>query len=268
MKNPKTLIIFLVNFLLVTLFPLFLLAQKKFELGVKFDALTLPVNFGTFIEDGPGYYDIQAKGNITQAAYIDFTYWPLKNWGISLGAGVHSFRREIEYSIPDPSHFTEDTVFYRHDEFKAVGQGPAAALHYRNNRIRVNAGLMINDLSKIEYPYRSSVSSVTIFNPPDVLATVQIEEESAGYGYFIGGNLFQMDFSYEILHNLFCTIGFETALSSGKYYLYTTKISGFTYNTSPEVQLLNDFKMSNAYSAFTVGVRYGVGFGKYGQETQ
>jgi len=242
-------------------------AQSKFEFGIRFDPLTIPVNFGTFTEDGPGYYDIKAKGKITQAVYLDFTYWPLQHWGISLGAGVHSFHSEIEYFIPDPSNLVpHDTAFYRHDHIKAVGLGPHIALQYRNQRFRTRVAYSIFDYSKQEFPVRSGYFGTTIFDDTGVLAEVEIEEESFWNGYFTEGNIWQLDVSYEIVSNLFVKMGFESSLTNKKYYPYTTKITGFTYETTPENQLLNDFKMSNAYSAFSLGVEYVIGFGKYGKD--
>lgn len=268
MIPAKIVIHSLLAFILISVFPGSIFGQDKFNVDLRLDVLTIPVNFGTFIEDGPGYYDISAKGNITQAGYINFDYWPLKHWGISLGAGVHSFKSEIEYSIPDPTNFTEDTVFYRHDILKAVGSGPMIALQYRNNRFRGKVGLMLLDYSKIESPYRSSSTIITVFDLSDVLAHVQINEQSSMYGVFVNNKMFQFNLSYKVLDNLFCTIGFESTLSSEKYYSYQTNITGFTFNTSHEVQLLNDFKVSTVYSALTIGVQYGLSFGKYGETSK
>jgi hypothetical protein len=239
-------------------------AQKKFEFGIRMDALTIPVNFGTFIEDGPGYYDIHAKGNITQAAYLDFTYWPLKHWGISLGAGVHRFYSEIEYLISDPSNSViGDTTFYRHDELKGRGGGPVLAFHYRNDKFRASMGMGAFQFSTKNFPMRSMSTYITVFEPPDVLAHLQIDEVSYWQIYGLEYDLYQFNVAYEVLNHLFLNIGFESTLSIEKFYLYTTKITGFTYNTSPEDQPLNDFKMSHAFSAFSVGVKYEIGFGKY-----
>ena len=241
-------------------------AQNKFEFGIRFDPLTLPVNFGTFVEDGPGYYDIKAKGHITQAAYLDFTYWPLHHWGISLGAGVHSFHSEIEYLIPDISHFTQDTDLYRHDQIKSVGMGPLIALQYRNDRFRARAGLMVLDFSKQEYPVRLGSTGIYIFDGSEVVAQVEIEENHFWNGFYQSNYLFQLDFSYEVLDNLSCRIGFETTFNKDKYYPYRTMINGFTIGDEPEIQVLNNFKMSNTYSAFSLGVEYVIGFGKYGKD--
>jgi hypothetical protein len=264
MIPPKIVLLSLLAFILVSIFSGSIFAQDKFNVDLHLDVLTIPINFGTFIEEGPGYYDISAKGNITQAGYIDFGYWPLKHWGISLGAGVHSFKSAIEFSIPDPTNFTEDTAYYRHDILKAVGSGPSIALQYRNNRFRGKVGLVLLDYSKIESPYRSSLTLITVFDVSDVLAHVQIKEQSSMYGVFVNNKLIQLNFSYEFIKNLFCSIGFETTLSNDKYYPYQTNITGFTFDTSHELQLLNDFKVSTAYSALNIGVQYVLGFGKYG----
>jgi hypothetical protein len=241
-------------------------AQSKFEFGIRLDALTIPVNFGTFTEYGPGYYDIHAKGNITQAAYLDLTYWPLKHWGVSLGVGVHSFHSEIEYLISDISHFTQDTELYRHDQIKSVGIGPLIALQYRNDRFRARAGLMVLDFSKQEYPVRLGSTGIYIFDGSGVVAQVEIEEYHFWNGFYQSNYLFKLDFSYEVLDNLSCRIGFETTFNKDKYYPYRTMINGFTIDDEPEIQVLNDFKMSNTYSAFSVGVEYVIGFGKYGKD--
>jgi hypothetical protein len=264
MNFNKTFSFILLLIFWIGVFPSIVSAQRKFEFGIRFDPLIMPVNFGTFIEDGPGYYDIKAKGKIAQAAYLDFTYWPLQHWGISVGAGVHNFESQIEFHIPDPySEENSDTVLYRNDQIKAVGLGPSIALQYRNKRFRAKLGLSIFDLSKQEYPVRSDIYATSVFDGTGVLAQVQIEEESFFYTYITEYHLLQLNASYEVLKNLLIKIGFESTFEKEYYYLYTTKITGFTASMPPQNQLLNDFKMSNAYSAFSVGVEYVIGFGKY-----
>jgi hypothetical protein len=241
-------------------------AQSKFEFGIRFDPLTIPVNLNTFIEDGPGYYDIQANGKVALAAYFDFTYWPFKHWGASLGVGIHNFHSQVEFLIPDPyTGESSDTVLYRNDQFKAVGYGPHLALQYRNQRLRARLGVTIFDFSKQEFPIRSEVNAITIFDDTGILAEVQIEEESFYYTYITNNRMLQLEASYEVLSNLFVKIGFESTFDKEYYFPYTTRITGFTVDMPPGDHLLNDFKMSNAYSAFSVGVEYVIGFGKYGK---
>jgi hypothetical protein len=36
-------------------------AQHKFEFGVSVEPLVIPANFGTYVETGPGFYDINGR---------------------------------------------------------------------------------------------------------------------------------------------------------------------------------------------------------------
>ena len=41
-------------------------AQNRFEFGASIDPFVIPINFSTYHESGPGYYDIHGEGKITQ----------------------------------------------------------------------------------------------------------------------------------------------------------------------------------------------------------
>ncbi|HXR80495.1 MAG TPA: hypothetical protein VN763_06230, partial [Saprospiraceae bacterium] len=184
--------------------------------------------------------------------------------GISLGAGVQNFQSEIEYIIPDPSHLGFiDPVFDRHDQMNGRAAGPVLSLQYRNKHIRASFGLVPFQYGNTQTPHRSSVSSISIATDAVVIAHIQIDEEIFWRIYGTEYDLYQFGAAYEVLNRLFLKIGFESTITKRKYYPYTTRITGFTVDTGPEDQLLNDFKMSNAYSAFSIGVEYVIGFGKY-----
>lgn len=75
-----------------------------FALGV--DPLVVPINYGTYVEFGPGFYDINGHGKVTQAVSASFTYWPIPAVGVAVGAGLRNFKSQIDYTIPHP--FNED----------------------------------------------------------------------------------------------------------------------------------------------------------------
>jgi|GEM_PF-3811013 len=141
--------------------------------------------------------------------------------------------------------------------------GPLIAFQYRNDRFRARAGVIVLDFSKQEYPVRLESTGIYIFDGSEAVAQVEIEENHFWNGFYQSNDLFQLDFSYEVLDNLSCRIGFESTFNKDKYYPYRSMINGFTIDDEPVIQPLNNFKMSNTYSAFSVGVEYVIGFGKY-----
>jgi len=241
-------------------------AQNKFEFGAKIDAVIIPININTYEERGPGYYDINAKGNITQAAYADFSYWPNTNLGFSLSMGIRNFSSQIHYTIMDPSNEeTGGVVFDNSYPFSAVGLGPVVSILFRKDRLRARLGYGVFDLSKEKYISRSGIAAVTVFDGQETIADIQLDEVSYWSAIPTGYELLQFDAQYNIIKNVFLKLGFETTVSGRNFYLYTLKISGFTENTTKEDQLLNDFKMRNTYASFSVGVTYIIGFGGYKQ---
>ncbi|MBK9105118.1 MAG: hypothetical protein IPL92_11270 [Saprospiraceae bacterium] len=77
-------------------------AQHKFEFAIGVDPLVVPINYGTYVEFGPGFYDINGHGKMTQAVSASFTYWPLPAIGLAVGAGLRNFKSQIDYTIPHP----------------------------------------------------------------------------------------------------------------------------------------------------------------------
>jgi hypothetical protein len=239
-------------------------AQNKFEFGVRLDGLVMPINIDTYHDSGPGYYDINGKGNITQAAYADFTYWPHPNVGFSLGMGMRNFSSEIDYTIPDPSNEANgDVVFDNSYPFRAEGLGPIMSILFRKDRFRTRLGYSVFDINIKKFTSSNVTSSVTVFDGPETIAHILLEEVSFWHAFPTIYDILQFDAQYNILKNVFIKFGFETTVSDQNFNLYTLKISGFTENTKKEDQLLNDFKMRNTYASYSVGVGYIIGFGKY-----
>lgn len=238
--------------------------QNKFEIGGRFDALIIPLNIDTYHESGLGYYDINAKGNITQAGYVDFTYWPFANWGASIGMGIRRFSSQINYAIPDPSNLDHDDIVFENSyPFTASALGPVVSFLVRKDHLRARLGYGLFDLSNQKYTSRSGSSAVIISNGTEILAEIQLDEESYWRQVPTGYGLLQFDAQYNIIDNVFLKLGFETTLSGRNFYPYTLKITGFTANTTKEDHVLNDFKIRNTYASFSTGVGYIIGFGKY-----
>src|SRR4030095_15196006 len=249
-------------FLIVHLYAYDGAAQKKFEAGLEFDLLDIPLN-NTY-ESGLGYYDINSTGKITNAAYLDFTYWPWANWGFSLGAGIRNLESEIQYSIPDPSNEDQGgPVFEEHYHYTAKGFGPVISVQFRKDRFRARLGYAISDLHDQMYDQNSSISAVTVWEDSEVIAEVQLEEEN--YFYYVPWSygFLQFDLQYNIIDNVFLKVGFETTDGGRQYYPYTLKITGFTENTTHDVHVLNDFKKRDTYTFISAGIGYIIGFGKY-----
>lgn len=240
------------------------IAQRKFELGIRLDALNVPVNINTYTESGLGYYDIRAKGKITQTASTDVTWWPMHHWGLSLGIGIRKFSSKIQYSIPCPYHEDNGEIAFEDVfPFSATGTGSILSVSYRMNRIRASLGYAGFTLSNQKYKYRSGASSTTIFDGTGVLAEVELQEESrAAYGTS-EINLLQLNLAYNIIDHLFLKFGVESTIGGFKSYPYTLKITGFTENTTREEHVLNDFKMRNTFAAFSAGVSYVFGYGRF-----
>ncbi|MBK9980872.1 MAG: hypothetical protein IPP15_00365 [Saprospiraceae bacterium] len=222
------------------------------------------MNINTYKESGPGYYTINAKGNITQAGYIDFAWWPAKNWGLSLGLGRHNFKSNIEYKIPDPIHEANGEPLYENSiPYSATGLGPVISAHYRTEKLRATIGIGDFSLSRQKYTSISHIFSSTTFESSEILAHVELTEESYWNDNIVDMGLLQFAFEYAIADHFFLKLGFENSIRRFPTYPYTLKIIGFTENTPKEDQLLNDFKMQNTFSSFSVGISYIFGFGRF-----
>jgi hypothetical protein len=258
MPRPSPILLF--HIVLGSVFSSSCFAQKKFELGLRFDGLN--IQFDNTYEGGLGTYDINTKRNITQSAYADLMYWPHQNFGISLGIGLHDFQSEIRYSIPSPS--SETILVETSDQITARGLGYIASVHFRKDRWRVRIGYALFELYNQEYPSRYRLISVTSFEPGlGVLASLDVIEKSYWQSIPIMSGLIQMEGQYRVIDQLFVRLGFETTHCCRKYYPYTVQITGFTQQTTMDDHLFNDFRIRNMYTAFSVGIAYYLGFGRY-----
>ena len=239
-------------------------AQNKFEFGIRFDDLIIPVNINTYRENGPGYYDIHGKGNITHAAYADFTYWFHPNYGFSFGMGMRRFSSEIQYNIPDPTNEEHGGyIFETYYPYSARGLGPVVSVHFRRERFRASIGLGIIDLYNQKNVSVNRGAGVSVFDGQEVVADINLIEESYWRRAPTIYDLIQFNAQYNIMNNVFFKLGFETTASGRNFYLYSLKITGFTENTTKVEQVLNDFKMQNTFASFSAGIGYIIGFGKY-----
>jgi hypothetical protein len=266
MRNRLLIFILLLHFLLGGAFFTECFAQKKFELGLRFDGLN--IQFDNTYEGGLGTYDINTKRNITQAGYADFIYWPHRNLGISLTMGFHDFRSEIQYSIPDP-FFVNVTLIENSDRLCSRGLGYFISAHFRKEQFRVRIAYGGFDLHWEDYPSRSGLTGVHIFDPDlGELARLTVTENS----YWLSGpmisNVLQLDGQYRIIDQLHLKLGFEATLRGRNVYPYSLKITGFTQQTTMDDHLFNDFRIRNMYTAVSMGIAYYVGFGSYRKEKE
>lgn len=190
--------------------------QNKFELSGRLDPLIIPLNIDTYHESGLGYYDIHAKGNITQAAYLDFTYWLFANWGASLGMGMRKFSSEINYAIPDPSNLHPDYIDFENTiPSTANAMGPVVSFLVRKDRLRARLGIGLFDLFNQKYIRKSGSSAVTIWNDTEVLAEIQLDEESYWRWIPTDYGILQLDAQYNILKNVFLKLGLRLHSAAG-----------------------------------------------------
>ncbi len=239
-------------------------AQYKFEISATVDPLVIPVNLGTYIESGPGYYYINGRGMINQAGRISFSYWPFTGIGISIGAGLRNFKSQIDYTIPDPYDDQFEPIQTGSFPFSAKGWGPNFSLDFRQGRWRSKIGLAIYGLYDQLYTSSASTRYVIVFEEGgNVLAQVKIEENAYWNSYPQSYTFFQFEGQYAIIDNFFVKIGFETTAYHSHASSYALKASGFTVHTTPVEQPLNDYKMTSTLSSFSLGLGYYFGFGHY-----
>jgi hypothetical protein len=238
--------------------------QKKFEFTFSFDPLIVPVDLNTFTESGMGYYDIDTRQSITQAAYADFAYWPLRHWGVSLGVGWRWFGSDISYAIPEPSEESGMTVFDGNYPFRAKGFGPVLSVNFRKDRFRARVGFAVFDLYDQEYNSVSRQGGVTAFNTPsDIIAHVEFKEK--GYWNFtpVEYPMLQLHGQYALFNNLYLTAGVETRLWARGFSVYAIEITGYTASMPRQTHLLNDFRKQETYNTVSLGISYIFGFGRY-----
>ena len=238
-------------------------AQHKFELGIYLDPLILPVNNYTFIEDGPGYYDINGNIKVTQRIGSSISYWPFKSIGISAGMSLRNFDYKVEYVIPDPFYAEAGPLLEDSFPFRALGWGPSFAIQWRNNRWQANIGFAFYTLTHAQYEPRSGLSGVSIWDEfGEKILDINVEEEAYWPYAPLNYDFLQVEARYFFTKNFFVKFGFE---STGKSYWYpvTLHVSGFIKDVIPQEQVLNDFKMRAQLTSFSVGVGANMGFGKY-----
>jgi hypothetical protein len=242
------------------------IAQQKFEFGVSIEPLVVPVNFGTYVEKGQGFYDINGRGKITQSASAYFTYWPITSFGISLGATFRNFRSQIDYEIPDPFYENLEPVLEGSYPFTAKGLGPSLSVLFRKDKWRASIGLSAIDLFAQEYISNSSISEVAWITGGEVIAELEVEENAYWHTIPSAYALLQFEGQYTIFDNVYIKCSFETTVSGQYPYPYTLFISGFTPEAPPQSQVLNDYAMKNTLTSFSFGVGYVLGFGKYNRD--
>lgn len=238
-------------------------SQSKFEISVGIDPLMVPVNAGTYVEHGQGYYDINGRGMISQSGSAYFAYWPLKAIGVSVGVITRNFGSQIDYAIPDPIYGSTEPFLEGSYPFKANGWGNSFSLLFRQKRWRARIGLAHFELNDKEYDSRLGISTVSLWDGGEKVAEIQTKEKAywntaPNFYHFL-----QVEGQYFILKNLFVKLSFETTISSNYPYPYTLEIAGFTPETSPDVQVFNDYEMRNSLSSISFGVGYVLGFGHY-----
>lgn len=239
------------------------ISQHKFEFGVSVEPIVAPVNFGTYVDNGQGYYDINGSGKITQSGSAYFNYWPFNSFGISLGVGVRNFRSQIDYVIPDPVDESMDPFMEGSYPFTAKGLGPSLSVLFRKEKWRARIGFAAIDVIDQEYVSNSSSSGYGWSAGGEVIAALQVEENAYWQAIPSAYGFLQFEGQYNIFDNIFIKCGFETTINSQYPYPYTLYISGFTPETPPQTQVLNDYKMKNTLTSFSFGVGYILGFGKY-----
>lgn len=243
-------------------------SQHKFEVGVSVEPLVVPVNFGTYVEKGPAYYDIQGAGKITQAGSAYFRYWPFMAVGVSVGVGWRSFDSSVDYELVDPFDAMSSPGIERSHPFMAKGWGPTCALLWRIGKWKASIGLSYFDLYDRQFTPSLRLTAGTSWEDGEVISEIRIEEE-AYWGYTAPSSygFLQFEGQYNVFKNLYVKFGFETTMSSQFPYPYTLLITGFTPQTSHEEHVLNDFKVRNKLSSVSFGVGYTFGFGKYKRDS-
>ena len=237
-------------------------AQHKFELGIYLDPLILPVKSVTFVEEGPGYYDINGSIKVAQRIGANFSYWPFKSFGISAGMALRNFEYNVEYVIPDPFYAEAGPLLEDSFPFRALGWGPSFAIHWRNNRWQASIGLAFYTLTQAEYEPRSGLSGVSIWDEfGEKILDINVEEEAYWPYAPLNYDFIQVEARYFFTKNFFVKFGFE---NSGKSYWYPVNllVSGYIKDVIPQEKILNDYKMRAQMTSFSFGVGANLGFGK------
>lgn len=239
------------------------LSQSKFELGVGIDPLIFPINYVTYFESGPGFYDIYGRGRITRSASAYVAYWAFPAFGISLGTAIRTFGSQIDFAITDPLFDDQPPLIERSYPFRATGWGPSLAVLYRKERWRGSIGLGLFDLHNQQYTSSKCLEVVIIFESSgEILSDIEVEEEA--YWRYVPTNyaFLQLEGQYQVLENLFVRVGLQATISGSYPYPYTVLISGFTPDTPPGDQVLNDYRMKNSLASVSLGIAYRIGFGE------
>jgi hypothetical protein len=241
-------------------------AQKRFELGLKFDTYSIPFNKNNTREDGLGYYEVSGKSEVNNALFADFSWWPFKHFGLSVGGGIHSYKYEVKYVINDP---TQEELIFLNDyrTLSALAWGPTISLLARKDKWRSRLGFFTAFES---FRYRQSHQSRSyitfIFDLMSQESAALAIDETIGMSPFQSSySLIQFAVQREVAKGLFFHVGFESSWRGGTTDHYRLHVTGNTMNTTDETHELTDFHLLSNYQAFTIGVSSMLGFGDYDQ---
>ncbi len=229
---------------------------QKIEIRLKADLFSFPVSNFTSDISNPKY-EAAGHARTNEAAYVDFAWYPLKEFGMLIGYGFHSFNFETHFVIPRQSGQGNHRNEYR--LMSGVGSGPKLGIIYKHNKIRTSVNYSMFEKLTSKQSHQSESYSLTIFDVgvPNPILAVGVSEDYIIGEFDISYPLWQFNIEYNIVSGLFLQAGFETKLRKPQY-AYRLQLIDFLNDGPPEGLLVNDFRLNSQYSAYTIGLSYSI----------
>lgn len=249
--KPGFIIIFSL-LIILGVFPKEISAQAKFQIGIKSDFYSFPVNKNTSdLENAK--YEIDGRPKTNEAIYIETNWWLSKTMGLNFGVGLHSFNYESYYKIPDP-FFEEKDEFNEYRIMNAISWGPSLGILWRNEKFKCKLGLTIFDPFKFKESHSSSEVVYTFLSPDRPSFQIGLDEDIA-LSMASEDILGQFTLEYMVVKNLWIHTGIErTVIIGGRF--YSLRILEFNNSNPQGGTPVNDFKMHSGLTSIKLGASY------------
>ncbi len=244
----------------------YIFGQNKYQIDVKGDLYSFPIS-NSVIELGPGYYPVSGKAKVNEAFYLGFNYWVHKNFGFTIGAGIHTYNYQVDFMITDPMP-GEPAILNETRVLSATAWSPTLGAIFRKGNFTVSLNVAEFDPLHTENSVGSSSATHLFFdeNHTDPILILKIDENIGIIGDPGAYQMLQFSIRNNITKCISFHVGYELALNSGRLYHYQLLINELA-NSNPTQEILrNDFRITTKYHAITLGIGYQFNFGKYKTE--
>ncbi|MGB3078224.1 MAG: hypothetical protein WBB31_04030 [Saprospiraceae bacterium] len=233
-------------------------SQSKVDGFIGFD-ISIPI-YEVGDEYGNGVYNVNARSQINTDFNGGLNCWVFKNLGFSFGLGLSYKTFFIDHQLQF-AEFQLPSDFNNERRLKVSGGIPSVGVVYKKGRFRT--GISFNQLFRFNKNYskpRSYHDSGVIDFPhslPFIIIAVKEETEVVNDAFAYSGIQFYIQYTLAGRFNL--NVGLESNLFNIKQNHYSLKVFKYPEAHINEIEVLEDFHVSNKYRGFNIGLYYLLG---------